>query len=246
MRELKKVIAAHQDELRKHRLFELVETISAVEQIATLARAASWWPMVFQDVLRLNVERVRGSGLERFAEYHRKEDFGHDQWFLEDLMTLGVQPPGLDELFEDEFQSLRDACYSLVGEVLSSRSGGQRIAVVLAIEAAGHLFFEAIAAAVDRVCPLLPLRYFARSHLGVEKSHDLFSESTEAELDQIVLGAVERVRCEEMVVRIRDTFAVIFSHYADRMQEGVRSASHVRELAVPAGILRSVRHARGS
>ena len=62
MRSLKKLIARHQSELRKHRIFELLEQSPSPGPIAEMARALAWWPMVFQDVLRLNVERIRGSG----------------------------------------------------------------------------------------------------------------------------------------------------------------------------------------
>jgi hypothetical protein len=233
MRRLKTVIAAHQRALRAHPLFDFIQGASSVEPLTRLARAAAWWPMVFQDVLRLNAEHVRGTDYERFAEFHKTEDADHDRWYLDDLDVLNVNPPDMDELFGHGFQPVRDACYKVVAEVHRVQSNAERIALLLALEPTGHVFFEEISAAVDRICPDLPLRYFARSHLGVEKAHDLFTESTEADLGKIVLSDSERAQAEAMVDRIYGTFAGIFSYLAERMAEDTRSRSEIRELGRP-------------
>lgn len=246
MRKLRNVIVSHQRSVKGHRLFELLRTSSSVEPIARIARASAWFPMVFQDVLRLNVERVRGSGFERFAEFHQEEDAGHDRWFMDDLRVLGLEPPGFDELFSDAFRPIRDACYSVMAEVLRPQSGKQRIALLLALEPTGHVFFEQMSAAVDRVCPELPLRYFARSHLGVEKGHDLFTESTEADLDRIVLSDQERAESEAVAARIFQTFIDVWSYLADRGQESMHRASHISELGGSDATSRSALRTHGS
>ncbi|HEY2512337.1 MAG TPA: hypothetical protein VGI39_15825, partial [Polyangiaceae bacterium] len=68
MRTLQKFIAERQNALRAHPLFELLEASSSLEGLACMARSLAWLPMVFQDVLRLNSARVRGSGLQGVAE----------------------------------------------------------------------------------------------------------------------------------------------------------------------------------
>lgn len=52
---------------------------AALDAAARIARAISWWPMVFQDVLRLNFDRVEGMEFARAAQYHRDEDGVHDR-----------------------------------------------------------------------------------------------------------------------------------------------------------------------
>jgi hypothetical protein len=230
MRKLKEIVASHQRVLRQNPLFGLIEAANSVEPIARLARAAAWWPMVFQDILRLNADGVRGTGFERFAEYHKNEDADHDRWYLDDLSVFAVDPPSLDELFGEQYQPMRDACYRLLAEVHRKQTGAERIALLLALEPTGHVFFEPISAAVDRICPDLPLRYFARSHLSVEKAHDLFTESTEADLTKVVLSGPERTESEAMVDRVYGIFDGIFLYLADRMAEDVRSRSGIREL----------------
>jgi len=243
MQKLKTIIASYQRSLKEHDLFGLIGEADSVEPLARLARAAAWWPMVFQDVLRLNAERVQGTEYERFAEFHKHEDADHDRWYLGDLAVFEVDTPGLDELFGSQFQPVRDACYRLVAEVHRSQSGAERIAMLLALEPTGHVFFEQISAAVDRICPHLPLRYFARSHLGVEMSHDLFTESTEADLGKIVLSDAERTESEAMVARVYGTFTDIFSYFAERMTDEVRLKSGIREL--DGANVEEARHASG-
>ncbi|AKU97372.1 hypothetical protein AKJ09_04036 [Labilithrix luteola] len=231
MRALKKLIATHQSHLRKHELLTLLRTTNSVTTLANVARALAWWPMVFQDVLRLNTEWVRGTELERFAEYHRVEDSGHDRWYLDDLRVLGVTEPGLDELFSGGYQPIRDACYELIAEIHREQTPAQRVALLLALEPTGHVFFETISSAVERVCPSLPLRYFARFHLGVEKDHDLFTESTDAELDRLVLSDEERAQTEASVARIYRIFSDAFSYLAEKGNEQPdQMTSVIREL----------------
>lgn len=238
------VIAAHQDELRKHRLFELIEASRSAAPLARMARALSWWPMVFQDVQRLNVERIRGAALRRRAEAHRVEDAGHDGWFLRDLRGFAVEAPGLGELFGDGFQPIRHACYVLVGEACRDQSDAERVALVLVLESTGHVFFERVAAAVERLCPDLPLRYFARFHLEVEQDHAIFTES--ADLDHNVLSDAERARSEAAVARMYRTFADIFAYLADCMSDVARTEPRGHRLAGAGAEPASVRGATGA
>jgi hypothetical protein len=232
MQKLKQVISSHQSDLRSHVLFELLESTRSVETISRVARAIAWWPMVFQDVLRLNLQFIRGSGFEHFAEHHRKEDAGHDDWFLHDLGALKVEELTLDALFANEFQPIRDACYSLINEVHSEQPAVQRLAFVRALEPTGHVFFEEIVNAAERLCPEVHLRYFSRSHLDVEQAHDLFSCSTDADLDKIVLTDEERAKCEASVARVFQTFTDMFTYLDERATNAPRgNRSHIRELA---------------
>jgi hypothetical protein len=230
MHKLKESILFRQNALRRHGLFALLDESSSAEALARLARGCAWLPMVFQDILRLNLERVRGTEFERFAKQHQNEDAGHEQWFLEDLGVFGVGMPRIDDLFGDDYRPIRDACYALTAEALRVQTGGQRLALVLGLEAAGHVFFEHMSSAVERLCPELPLRYFGRYHLGVEKGHDLFLEATDADLERIVLADDERAEAEACILRVSRTFEDIFKYYAQRMEESLPRASHIHEL----------------
>jgi hypothetical protein len=240
---LKKSIVLRKSELRRHSIFTVAQASQSTEFLVNTARALAWWPFVFQDVLRLTTERTRGSGFEHFVDYHRDENCGHERWFLDDLRTLGVGLPSLQESFGEEFEGLRDACYSLLSQAQCCESGAQHVAFLLMLQATGHVFFEELSAAMAPVCLELPLHYFVRSHSSVGKDYSLFGESIDSDLDQIVLSSAERAKCEEIVQRVHQVFVDIFSHVAARALGEKRAVSHVRELQ---GTKRSVRQAGGS
>lgn len=240
---LKKSIARRKNELRTHSIFAVAQASQSAEFLVNTARALVWWPFVFQDVLRLTAEHTRGSGFEHFVDYHRDEDSGHERWFLDDLRTLGVGLPSLQESFGAEFEGLRDACYALLSEVQRCESGAQHVAFLLMLQATGQVFFEELSVAMAPVCVEQPLHYFVRSHSSVEKDYSLFGESIDSDLDQIVLSGAERAKCEEIVQRVDEIFVGIFSYLAARAAGEKRAVSHVRELQ---GTKRSVRHAGGA
>jgi hypothetical protein len=246
MRKIKKFIAERQAELKKHALFECMETSRSPEALGRMARALSWWPMVFQDVLRLNADFVKGTPMARFVDYHRIEDAGHDRWFLDDLRALSIEEPRLNDLFGEEFLPIREACYELIVETFREQTPAQRVAFLLALEPTGHVFFANVTLAVERICPDLPLLYFARSHLGVEKDHDLFTESTDHELDKIVLSEEERAGTEAAVRRIYNLFTGVFTYLLDRMTAVEGKPSHIRALGGADVAQRPVRNASAS
>lgn len=230
MRALKKVIAKHERELRDHQLFVLLEHGASRETIARLARSLSLWPLIFQDLLRVTSRHAQGTRLERFATYGREENEGHDGWFLEDLKTIGVEPPSLEELFSPEFQPLRDACHAILAEVHRAETPEEKVAVLVALEPTGQAFFEQVSAAVDRLYPDKSLVYFTRSHLAAEREHDLFFEAARADVDRLVLSTEQRTRAEQMVARVYRAMSEIFTYLLLRIDEGFRSFSDVREL----------------
>jgi hypothetical protein len=228
---LKKRIAVYRRELSNHALFGVLEASHTPAPLARIARALAGWPMIFQDVLRLNFERARDSRFEHLVEYRLHEDAGHDRWFLDDLRALGTELPAFDEFFGAEFRSIRDACYALTTEVYHCESGAERLALLLALEASGHAFFEHLSAAANRVCPDLCLRYFARTPPNVEADYDLFHETIDADLNRIVLSSAERERCEAVVARVHRTFCDLFSYLAESAQQ--RPITDVRALRQP-------------
>ncbi len=228
MRVLKKFIVSHQGRLRGHRLFSLVGSTRSAAFLPRMARAFVWWPMMVQDVLRLNVEKARGSDYEGFVAFHREEGSGHDRWFLHDLHALGEEVPDLGELFGAEFQPLRDACYALLVETHRCKSGAEHLALLLALDTSARVFFEEMSAAVERLCPELRLRYFARS--AVDDAYDHVTEATGPDLDRWVLSEADRLRAEETAARTCDLVTDVFSYLADYVQGVARPRTDVREL----------------
>jgi hypothetical protein len=230
MRALSKIIHAHEHELHRHRLFSLLEQSASSEAVSLTARALAWWPLVFQDILRLTSEHTRGSDVGHLIQFGIEDSTGHDRWYIQDLHALGVSPPSLEEQFSHEFRPLRNLCYALMSEVYRPQSAAERVAFLSALEPTGRVFFERFSEAADRLCADRALMYFTRSHLVEESEHDLVAESTRADLQRIVLSAAERTQCEEMVARVYGEFARVFSHVAEQIESNARSDSDVREL----------------
>lgn len=230
MRELRKFVELHQGTLREHRIFDALDDCRSVASVANMARALAWWPMVFQDMLRMTVTEIRGAEYERFVEYHKHEDAGHDRWFVEDLRVLGVREPILSELFSEDFLPLREACYALAADVRRCEIDAQRAALLMALEQSGRVFFESVSAAVARVCPQASLRYFARKHLDTDTDYDLFRELVDSELNRIDLSPAQREQAQETATRTYAIVEQVFSCLAGHLEEGVRSVSDVRSL----------------
>ena len=76
----------------------------------------------------------------------------------------------------------RDASYSLVSEVFHATDDGVRIVLLLTLESAGHIFFERIAAYLERNGHPAGLQYFSSKHLDVERNHQLLEEEMNGRL----------------------------------------------------------------
>lgn len=191
-----------------HPFFSALSKERSVEQLSRFAPRMTFWILAFQDVLRLNERLVTDPVMKRIAHHHRREDSGHDRWFLQDLAVLGAPPLDAANLFGRAHVEARDATFQLVAEVHRATSDLQRIVLILALEAAGHIFFERVSAALRGRSE--KLKYFSDYHLKVEKAHEVFEKNLEAELDSIVVTEAERTQVVSMLDRVFDAFGVLF------------------------------------
>lgn len=210
MRVLKQRIAERQEIFRRHPFFARLESGRSFEAVMSFAPHLMFWVMAFQDILRLNYELIRDPKLRRIAAHHRREDAGHEQWYLDDLRALGFADRDVSLLFGAEHAATRAAAYGLVSEVYRASDDRVRLALVLTVESAGHAFFEQIAPYVEQHGGGCRLRYFAKSHLDVEHSHNVFSEDTAEAIDQLVLTDELREEAEGMVERAFYAFIAMF------------------------------------
>ncbi|HVY44581.1 MAG TPA: hypothetical protein VHB21_01830 [Minicystis sp.] len=221
MKHVRRHIADKQGELLLHGFFTRLERNEAFEKAMEFAPGLTFWVFAFQDILRLNELRVQDPGLRRIARHHKAEDRGHDAWFLQDVAALDPTPRDFRWLFGPHHAQTRDAAYALVSEVFRTDNDYVRIALLLTLESAGHVFFERMAAYVERNNPDGALQYFSKKHLDVERDHQLF----EAEmLKQIEVELPTSVRNEaiSMIDRCYEAFGLIFSGLEGRI---VRRAS---------------------
>lgn len=210
MNSIRKLIGSHQTKIAAHELFRLLGQGRLLPGVLPFAELLGFWSMAFQDVTRILAARVEDPALKRVARHHQEEDAGHDAWYLEDLAALGVPAPTLGQVFGRAQEAVRAASYAIVAEALHLEHDGSRIALLLAVEASGHVFFERVGRYLERVGLADRFKYFSRWHLQVEQAHDIFDDQTGKELEAIVLSGPARAEAERAVERGFAAFEAIF------------------------------------
>lgn len=174
------------------------------------ASALTFWPMAFQDVLRMNTAAIRDAKLSRIARHHLHEDRGHDEWFLQDLTLITGSRPDVTALFAPEHRSARSATYALVSESFRAQSDIERIVLILTFESTGHVFFPAVVKYLTRMGVQSVFQYFSQKHLDVEKGHELIDLQMQEMLGGIQIDPGTRGRCLELINRCYAAFAALF------------------------------------
>ena len=211
MKNLQKVIQDKQQILADHPFFKNFESPIPFSDAMTFVPKLTFWVMTFQDILRLNEKLVRDEHLKHIARHHRREDLGHDSWFLHDVTKLGLQSPNATDLFDPTQTIVRDASFALISEVFSAKDDLVRIVLVLALEGAGHVFFRQVTAFVDAHGHTNDLKYFSMHHLAVEEDHELFEHETEHDIESIKLAPQVEQECLAAIGRVFNAFDQMFN-----------------------------------
>jgi hypothetical protein len=172
--------------------FEELSKYESADGALAFIRGLTFFVMAFQDILRLNEEKVQDRELRIIARHHRLEDKGHDIWFLHDLMEVDSSLPDVGEIFSAAHTVTRDTAYRLVGEVFKATDDRANIALLLVLESTGHVFFTRVVEFLERMGDKHDLYYFARGHLDIELGHELFEKRMDAIIDSIELNDAER------------------------------------------------------
>lgn len=215
MKIVQNYIADQQMKFTLHPFFQRLDRNEPLRHVLPFASGLTFWVMVFQDVLRLNEAQVTDPELKKLARHHRGEDSGHDKWFLNDLIKIEGTNPDVRSLFGKQHRVTRDVSYALMSEVYRAQSDYERIVLLLTLESTGHIFFEKIASYFERFGVVQSLQYFSRTHIDVEKAHEMFEKQMEEMLSHIALPEEARQRCIQLVDRAYKAFGELF----DSMEE---------------------------
>lgn len=215
MKTVQNYIADQQLKFGLHPFFQRLDRNEPLRHVLPFASGLTFWAMVFQDVLRLNEEHVTDPEMKKIARHHRGEDSGHDKWFLNDLIKIEGSNPDIRALFGKQHKVTRDVSYALISEVYRAQSDYERIILILALESTGHIFFEKIASYFERFGVVQCLQYFSRTHIDVEKAHEVFEKQMEATLSAIELPAEVRERCLQLVDRAYKAFNEMFDFFEE-------------------------------
>jgi hypothetical protein len=199
MKEIIAVIEEESERLQTHPFFELRTRAWAKEDFGALLRGIACFVFTFQDLVFLNEMRIEDPDLREFAGRRRREDAGHSLWFLDDLRDLGVLP-SLNWLFGPEHLPTRETSYELLSEVFRAETDGVRVAIPMALEASGTVFFRNMYELVCRAG--LETRFFSRTHWEVETKHEALTEDEEKLLASIQWADAELDEARSVVRRM--------------------------------------------
>lgn len=217
MQKIQDYIDSKQKEFRNHPFFATLEQLHSLEEISYFVPELTFWAMTFQDILRINEERVSDPYLKKIARHHRQEDAGHDKWFLHDKKYMDAASTNpysesneISWLYSRETRPTRDAAYALVAEVYKADDEMINIALLLTLESSGHVFFEKVAHQVAKTGEDKNLKYFSHSHLEVEMAHAMFEEEMERVLFARPMPMDVRRNALQMIDRCYDAFNKMF------------------------------------
>jgi hypothetical protein len=233
MKLIEQYIAEKQRAFAAHPFFARLQAEALDVNALDFAPGLTFWVFTFQDVLRLNEQRMQDPALRKIARHHSAEDKGHEAWFVDDVAAIDPTPRDFGWLFGRHHEHTRDASYALVAEVFRATSDYNRIVLLLTLESAGHVFFERVARYVEKMQPNTTLRYFSHWHLAVEKDHELFEEELHEQLD-VDFDPAQRASMMAMIDRSYDAFNGMFSGLEERFirrASGFKSISPARTLA---------------
>jgi hypothetical protein len=211
MKTIQSYIAEKQTQFALHPFFTHLEKCASIHDFLEVSADLAFWVMVFQDILRLNEERVKDPYLHKLAKHHRIEDRGHELWFLEDIENLrNKNKRDITGLFDKNNTSTRDAAYAILAEVFNLHDERLRVILLFTLESTGHIFFGKAADFVEKTGYTQRLKYFSNNHLEVEKAHAMFEESMEKEFFSIVLSVEKRAEALALVDSVYNAFSSMF------------------------------------
>lgn len=212
MKTIQAYIDSKQNEFMNHPFFNVLEELNSLEEISYFVPELTFWAMTFQDILRINEERVTDPILKKIARHHRLEDAGHEKWFLSDkkYMCKNNNKDDVAWLYNKDSQLIRDAAYAIMAETFNVDDEILNIALLLTLESSGHVFFDKVVKQVKKTGEDKNLQYFSSSHLEVELAHALFEEEMERSLFERRLPISTRREALKMVDRCYDAFNKMF------------------------------------
>lgn len=200
-----------ESEFAEHSFLQTLNNSQSIGTLIPYAQSMALWVMAFQDLLAINSDRMECPELLRLVEQHRREDSGHDRWFIQDIKILTGSEPSLKSTYSREAQSARRATYAILAEAAQLTTDYERIIFLLTLESAAHVFFDQVAAFVDRVGYGQKLKYFSGVHLDAEEGHECLHGGLEAYAETLELSFAQWQSVFGMIDRIYSAFDTMFT-----------------------------------
>ncbi|MRH89337.1 hypothetical protein GFY24_18105 [Nocardia sp. SYP-A9097] len=213
MKSMQDYITAREAELTAHPAFERFDRDEALATILPFMSVATFWVMGFQDAVRLTAEIIEDPQLKVLAEQHRKEDAGHQVWFLQDLGTIDGAVPDVRTLFGRTHETTRDVTYALISEIYRAEEDIERIVLLLVMEAAFRAALPHALSYVQRMGVDAEFRFIGAEHLEIEANHAIIGDTIQETLEAIVLDEAARTRSIALVDRAFAQFLRLFEFF---------------------------------
>ncbi len=217
MKAIQSYLETKEEEFKNHPFFDVLQQLNSIEEIGYFVPELTFWAMTFQDILRINEERVTDPYLKKVARHHRMEDAGHDRWFMHDKKYMEAASNGtigshddITWLYSKEMRLARDAAYAILAEVYKADDENLNIVLLLTIESSGHVFFDKVVDQVKKTGEDKNLKYFSSSHLEVELAHALYEDAMEKTLFSIELSVEVRREAVQLIDRCYEAFSKLF------------------------------------
>ena len=197
----------------------------------------TFWSMVFQDIIALNLARVTDPSLRAIVQTHYDEDVGHNLWLAEDLRLVYGGLPDVLAIFDREYLQARTVSYALMSEVFQAQSDWERVILPIVLEEAGKIFLPALIANFERAGLADHLQALGHGHVQTEAEHQLHTDDVATSLEAIPLPAEVRARGQAMTDRVYAVF-VRFAEILDGVitngsaERGAAIGRRLRELAL--------------
>ncbi len=216
MKRVQDAIVVRQREFAVLPFSRRLEQEGTIEDVAAFAPGLTFFVLAFQDVLRLNENRVSDRDIRRIIRRHRFEERGHEAWFLHDIAELRIERD-IRWIFGPHHEATRDASYSIVGEVLAARDDRVRLTLLLILEATSEIFASRIGRYLEQTGHKNPLYYFARAHSDREMGHELFGGEAKREILSIELPPDVTKDALGLVDRVFDAMTEVFAELEARV-----------------------------
>lgn len=217
MKAIQSYLETKEEEFKNHPFFDILQQLNSIEEIGYFVPELTFWAMTFQDILRINEERVTDPYLKKVARHHRMEDAGHDRWFMHDKKYMGevsndksCNNDDITWLYSKEMRLARDAAYAILAEVYKSDDENLNIILLLTLESSGHVFFDKVVNQVKKTGEDKNLKYFSSSHLEVELAHALYEDAMENTLYSKELSVELRREAIQLIDRCYTAFSKLF------------------------------------
>jgi hypothetical protein len=204
-------IARRTDEFAQRPFFELMRGGGTLSDVRALVPNLTFFVFSFQDVLRINELKISEPRLRALATVHRREDKGHELWFLADMKKLKVERD-IGWVLGRPHRAVRQCSFEIVAEAIRAEDDYTRIAIPLVLESTGDVFFKGIFHFCDRVGVEESLQYFSKPHWEVEVGHEIFGPEPQAYLESLVLEEAARTRLLAAIERMFASLAGLVDH----------------------------------